>query len=154
MTIDILPTVAKLIGAELPRNKIDGLDIWPLLSAQPGAKNPHDAYYFYYENNLLQSVMSGRWKLMLPHNYRTMDGQPPGADSKPGKYRQVKMTKPELYDLETDMGEKTNVADQQAEVVQRLAALAEKAREDLGDSLTKRKGSGVREPGRVGTSAE
>jgi hypothetical protein len=33
--------------------------------------------------------------------------------------------------------------------VRRLEALAEKARADLGDSLTGRTGSGVREPGRV-----
>ena len=154
MTIDILPTVAKLISAELPQHKIDGLDIWPLLSGQPGAKSPQAAYFFYYENNQLQALMSGRWKLMLPHTYRTMDGQPPGADTKPGKYRQVKMTKPELYDLETDIGEKTDLADKQPEVVRRLQTLAEKAREDLGDSLTQRKGSGVREPGRIVASAE
>ena len=46
MTIDILPTVAKLVGADLPKHKIDGLDIWPLLSGKPKAKNPHDAYFF------------------------------------------------------------------------------------------------------------
>ena len=75
MTIDLLPTVAKLVGAELPPHKIDGLDIWPLLSGDPMAKNPHDAYYFYYENNQLQAVMSGNWKLQLPHTYRTLAGQ-------------------------------------------------------------------------------
>ena len=30
MTIDLLPTVARLIGAELPKHPIDGKDIWPL----------------------------------------------------------------------------------------------------------------------------
>jgi arylsulfatase A len=41
------------------------------------------------------------------------------------------------------------VAAAHPDVVARLMALAEKAREDLGDSLTKRTGRGVREPGRA-----
>src|SRR4029079_4633821 len=35
MTIDLLPTIAKLVGADLPKNKIDGLDVWPILSGEP-----------------------------------------------------------------------------------------------------------------------
>ena len=50
MTIDLFPTIAKLVGAELPKHKIDGLDVWPIISRQPGAKNPHDAYWFYYRS--------------------------------------------------------------------------------------------------------
>ena len=41
MTIDVFPTVARLIGAELPAHPIDGRDIWPLLAGQPGARSPH-----------------------------------------------------------------------------------------------------------------
>src|SRR5215207_9695747 len=44
MTIDMLPTLARLSGAELPKLKIDGLDIWPLLVGEANAKNPHDGY--------------------------------------------------------------------------------------------------------------
>ena len=36
-----------------------------------------------------------------------------------------------------------------AEIVAKLQALAEKTRAELGDSLTARKGTGVRPPGRV-----
>ncbi|HEY3323948.1 MAG TPA: sulfatase [Planctomycetota bacterium] len=149
MTIDILPTIAKLIGAELPKHKIDGLDVWPILSGQEGAKNPHDAYYFYYEANQLQSVLSGRWKLQLPHTYRTMNGQAPGKDGIPGKYKNIKLEAAELYDIEADISEANNVADQHPEIVKKLEELAEKCREDLGDSLTKKQGAGVREPGRI-----
>lgn len=149
MTIDLLPTVAKLVGAELPKHKIDGLDIWPLLSGVPGAKNPHDAYYFYYENNQLQSVMSRNWKLQLPHTYRTLAGQPGGRDGTPVPYQQRKLESSELYDLDRDIGEAIDVAGQNPDRVKRLEALAELARAELGDSLTKRTGSGVREPGRI-----
>ena len=85
MTIDLLPTVAKLIGAELPKHPIDGKDIGALLRGEPGAKCPHEAYFHYYAQGELQAVRSGKWKLMLPHTYRTMAGQPPGKDGTPGR---------------------------------------------------------------------
>jgi len=154
MTIDLLPTIARLTRADLPRHKIDGLDIWPLLSGDPKAKNPHEAYYFYYEDNQLQAVMSGRWKLMLPHTYRTLEGQPAGRDGTPTKYVSRKIERPELYDLEADIGEQQDVAAGHPDVVKRLEALADKARDDLGDSLVKRVGQGVREPGRVLAGAQ
>ena len=149
MTIDILPTVAKIIGAELPKRKIDGLDIGPLLRGEKGAKCPHDAFYFYYGVNELQAVRSGKWKMQLPHTYRTMEGQPPGQDGKPGRYKQVKIESPQLYDLDADVNETTDVAAAHPDVVKKLLGVAETARADLGDALTKRTGTGVREPGRL-----
>jgi arylsulfatase A-like enzyme len=147
MTIDVLPTVVRLAGAELPGHRIDGLDIWPLMSAQPGARSPHEAYYFYWDRHL-QAVRAGRWKLHFPHPYRTLAGKPGGTGGKPAPYSQAQ-TPLALYDLEQDPGETTDVADRHPEVVGRLKALAEKAREDLGDSAVKRQGKGVRPPGRI-----
>jgi arylsulfatase len=148
MTIDLLPTIAKLVNAELPKHKIDGLDIWPLLKGDAKAKNPHDAYFFYYNANELQAVRSGQWKLILPHTYRTLGQQAKAKDGIPVKYRNVQAGL-ELYDLGKDSGETRNVADQHPDVVKHLTALAEQAREDLGDKLTNRTGKGVREPGRI-----
>jgi arylsulfatase A len=144
MTIDILPTLAHQAGAALPQHKIDGLDIWPLMAARPGAKSPHEAYYFYW-NRELQSVRSGPWKLHVAHKYPTLAGKSGGASGKPGRYSEGK-TSLALYNLDDDIGEKTNVADQHPEIVRRLQALAEKAREDLGDSATHRLGKGHRPP--------
>lgn len=147
MTIDILPTLAKLADAPLPERKIDGLDIRPLISAQPGAKSPHEAFYFYWDRDL-QAVRSGKWKLHFPHTYRTLAGKPGGSDGKPAAYGQAKIGLA-LFNLEDDIGETTDVADKHPEVVERLKALAEKAREDLGDSATNRPGKGVRQPGHI-----
>ena len=111
MTIDLLPTIARLAGAELPAHPIDGLDVWPLLAGQPGAKNPHEAYLFYYEKNELQAVASGdgRWKLQLPHIYSTLAGRPGGRGGTPSKYEKRTLERPELYDLPHDVGETSNV---------------------------------------------
>jgi arylsulfatase len=149
MTIDLLPTIANLIGAKLPEHKIDGLDVWPLLSGDPGAKNPHDAYYFYYADNELQAVSSGTKKLYLPHTYRTLGGRPGGRDGMPVEYEQRTLTEPELYDVVADIGETKNIAAENPETVDQLLAIAERARGDLGDSLTKRTPKGARPPGKV-----
>ena len=147
MTIDIFPTLARLIGAELPKHKIDGLDVWPILADVPGATNPHDAYYFYYNQNDLQAVRSGQWKLLFAHTARTMNGQEPGKDGRPGKYRPLPVEH-SLYNLLADPGETRDVSAEQPEALKRLETLAEIIRADLGDTLTKRAATGARPPGK------
>jgi arylsulfatase A-like enzyme len=146
MTIDVLPTIARLVGAPLPERPIDGLDISPLLLGQDGARSPHEALLFYYGTEL-RAVRGGRYKLVLPHRSQTLDG-PAGSGGVPGKYRQADVPQA-LYDLVADAGETTDVAAGHPDVVRRLLDAAEKAREDLGDSLTGRTGRGLREPGRA-----
>lgn len=146
-TIDLLPTVAKLIGAALPKHKIDGLDIWPLLTSAKGAKSPHDALFFYYKSDELQAMRSGKWKLILPHEYRSLDGREGRSDGIPIDYDN-NAAELGLYDLTQDIGEQKNLAEEHPEVVSELLKKVEAARADLGDSLTKTKGEGRREPGR------
>ncbi len=148
MTIDLLPTIARVVGASLPSHPIDGLDVWPIISGSPGATNPHSAYYFYYNTGELHAVRSGDWKLMLPHTSRTLGDQPRATGGIPAKYRPLPVGL-ELYNLATDPGETRNVGAEHPDQMTRLLSLAEDARQDLGDSLTRRKGTGVREPGRV-----
>lgn len=145
MTIDILPTVAGLIGAKLPDHKIDGRNIWPLMAGEVGAKSPHEAYFMYYGKQL-QAVRSGKWKLHFPHGYRTMDGKPGGTDGIPTNYSQAKIGL-ELFDLEADIGETTDVASKHPDVVERLSALADEMRKDLGDNGIK--GTGLRPVGKL-----
>lgn len=144
-TIDLLPTLARLAGADLPPNKIDGLDIWPLMAGEANAKSPHEAYWYYWGNEL-QAIRSGQWKLHFPHDYRSL--KEPGHGGQPGPYV-TKHTDLALYDLENDVSESKNVADQHPEIVRRLRELAEAARADLGDSLTKQRGKGVRPAGQL-----
>lgn len=149
MTIDILPTVAELIGAKLPDHKIDGRNIWPLIAGEDGAESPQEAYFMYYGKQL-QAVRSGKWKLHFPHGYRTMAGKPGGTGGIPTKYSQAKIGK-ELFNLEADIGETTDVASQHPEVVARLTALANEMRKDLGDNGVK--GAGLRPVGKLSKQA-
>lgn len=148
MTIDILPTIAALTGGKLPDHTIDGKNIWPLITAQPGATNPHEAYYFYYKTNELHAILSGngRWKLYFPHTYRSLNGREGGKDGLPANYDQNEMGQ-ELYDLQNDISETKDVAAEHPDIVEQLLVQAEIARAELGDNLTDRKGSGVREAG-------
>jgi arylsulfatase A-like enzyme len=147
-TIDLLPTFAALGGATPPDLPIDGKDIGPLLRGTPGGKSPHEALFVWYDGSL-QAVRSGPWKLLLPHESRTMQGQPPGRGGVPGKYRKLPVGL-ELYNLERDLGETTDVAAAHPEVVARLTARADAMRRELGDAALKIKGTGVRPPDRGG----
>jgi arylsulfatase A len=147
-TIDIFPTVARLIGAEMPTDHvIDGKDIWPLMAGEQGAKSPHDVFYCYYDGQL-RAVRDRRWKLVFPHQYRSLDGKPGGRDGVPASYKQLKFGKA-LYDLKNDVGETSDVSSAHSDVVARLDRAAEEARATLGDTLTGRKGSEVRPAGQV-----
>ena len=161
MTIDLVPTIAALTGEPLPTDaeghlvvagrQIDGRDIGPLLRGRADAV-AEPVYCFWYADNQLQAVREGRWKLLLPHTARTMNGQSPGKDGVPGKYRPLPVGR-ELHDLATDPGESRDVAAAHPAIVARLEALAERARADLGDSLTKRQGSNVRPAGSIREAA-
>jgi arylsulfatase len=153
MTIDLLPTLCAITGAAMPKLKIDGKDVSPLLFGKPGAKSPHEVYYF-YSGEELHAVRSGKWKLHVPHEYLTVNG-PPGTDGKPANWG--KMTPEAMsvsgvrgiasrhgYKLEADVGETTNLADKHPDVVKQMLAHVEAAREELGDAITGRKGKGVR----------
>jgi len=146
-TMDILPTIAHRAGAKLPERKIDGKDIWPLMSGRSNAESPHEAL-FYYRGWALEAVRSGRWKLHFPHGYRTLAGRKGGTGGIPVKYEQGKIELA-LFDLENDIGERHNVADQHPEVVEKLKRLAGAMRRELGDSATKVTGKNRREPGRI-----
>ena len=120
MTIDLLPTVAELIGARLPKHPIDGKSIVELLKGTSDT-SPHEAYYFYYDRQL-HAIRMGKWKLHFPHGYRTMAGRPGGKGGIPTNYSQAKIGL-SLFDLEKDIGETTDLKDKFPEITARLSAL-------------------------------
>ena len=134
--IDVLPTLVRLAGGEVPRDRrIDGKDIWPLLSGQTRT-SPHEAL-FYFNGLKLEAVRSGPWKLAVA-------GQGTGLPT--GAAEPVKHTGPRLYNLDADIGELTDVAAQHPDDVARLQTLAHEMDADLGAIGN---GPGVRPADRV-----
>ena len=123
MTIDILPTIAGITGAKMPNHQIDGKNIWPLIKGEKNAKSPHEAYYFYWGNNL-HAVRKNNWSLHFPHSYRSLNGKP-GTGGVPGKYQQKK-TNTALFDLRKDISQKSNLSEEHPNIVKNLKALGEK----------------------------
>ena len=125
-SLDLFSTFAHLAGADLPDDRVvDGKNAMPVLDGS-GNDILHEAFY-YYKHTYLLAVRSGNWKLLLPR---------PAFPRDLGWYGrfQHEIEKPQLYDLDADIGEESDVADDHPEAVARLLKLAAAARADLGDA--------------------
>jgi arylsulfatase len=161
--LDILPTVAGLLGAPLPSHKIDGIDVWDYLSGKSD-RSPRERF-LYYNGSELHAVREGDWKLHLEHDYLEVAGER-GRGGKPsnwGKMSPLSITESgirgiasrhgyavrhiglSLYNLREDIGETCDVAAAHPGIVAKLKALADEARRELGDSITGARGAGLRE---------
>ena len=148
MGIDWMPTFSHITSSKLSTNKIDGKNIWPLLT-QKENKSPHEELYFYYRQNELHAVRSGNWKLYFPRSYRTLNGKPGGKDGMPVKYEYNEVKSNELYNLKEDPSEMKNVYMENIEKAKELEKMGENARQELGDALTSIVGDGVRKIGTI-----
>ncbi|MFY0714906.1 sulfatase [Seonamhaeicola sp. NFXS20] len=130
-TIDLLPTIAKIAGAEVPKDRvIDGVDVSEIIH---GTSMELDRPFFYYQHHILRAVRKGKWKLHLPHeSYPTSIVSRKWPIHSAPKDR-VLFTKPMLYNLETDIAETIDVADENPKVVAALLKLLDWAKQDIGD---------------------
>ncbi len=120
--MDFLPTIAHLVGAELPEDRrIDGVNIWPVLGGElADGEPPPRNEFLYFRGFDLEAVRRGPWKLSL-------------------KYKA-------LYNLDEDIGETTDVQSEHPDVVAALMQLARSVDQDLGGRGI---GPGCRPLGRV-----
>ena len=149
-TIDLFPTIAKLVDAPMSDNKIDGKDIRDLMfaKADENPKSPHEYFPCYYSRGELQAIRDRQFKLVFPHKYRTVKGLKQWNDGRQSGYKYPR-AKFALYDLKADVGETTDVSSEHPEVVERLSTFADQARADLGDKLKDMKGPGCRPIGKL-----
>jgi arylsulfatase A len=126
MTIDLLPTLCHLANVPLPETKIDGKNVWDIISGKEGATNPHD-YYTFTKGKDFEAIMSGdgKWKLHFPHDCGIITVK--GKDGLPGKWRPEKIEL-SLFDMENDPFETTNVIEKYPEVSAELIGFAESHR--------------------------
>lgn len=167
MTIDLLPTVCKILGCELPEKPLDGVNVANVLMNPSTAEAPHEALAF-YSGKELHAVRRGDWKLHFPHKYLTprddlrSDGKPAGYGKLEPKsitesgvegiasrhgYRVAELPL-SLYNVANDPGEQIDVAAQHPRIVDELTELADQVRAELGDELTGQSGSALRPIGR------
>ena len=130
--MDFLPTFVKLAGGKVPSDrKIDGADISPMLFGQ-ASSSPHEAF-FYFAGNRLQAVRSGPWKLAVM--------------ARPGEEESTTMSfASRLYNLDDEIGERTDVAANHPNIVKLLQQFVAKMDADLGMTNL---GPGVRPAGHV-----
>lgn len=128
--MDLLPTIVELTGSHMPKmNPIDGKNIWPLLTDEPGAKSPHKAFFFVNKNEV-EAVRSGKWKLHVPHLYRIVNNT--GKDGLPGNQNNYGGTIGlSLYDVEADPSESVNLAGEYPGIVEKLTQMILNFRYDL-----------------------
>jgi arylsulfatase A-like enzyme len=132
-TMDVMPTFAALASAQVPTDRVvDGEDIRHLFQGEFGKADP-DKAYFYYLRVHLQAVRQGKWKLHLPRENEPVGAAPFSRNTHIAPEDRIGFEEPFLVDLENDLGETTNLAAENPQVVERLLGLAETMREDLGD---------------------
>jgi arylsulfatase A-like enzyme len=119
--IDLLPTFARLAGAESPSDRvIDGRDLWSLISGESNAKSPHDYYYHFaagrpgHRSNL-RAIRDDRWKLHLSDNEGRLEGA-------------------ELYDLARDVSERFNRIGDHPEIADRLKHAAQQFADSMHEN--------------------
>ncbi|MBN2301496.1 MAG: sulfatase [Lentisphaerae bacterium] len=124
-TMDLLPTLATLVGGDVSETTVlDGHDISKLMLGKDNVRSPYEAVYYYgVGDHTLHAVRSENWKLHLLRN--------------------------ELYNLSVDIAEQHNVFAEHGDVVTRLSALADGCRQELGDAHTQSAGTGCKPVGRV-----
>ncbi len=114
-TTDLLPTFVSLAGGTLREDiKIDGYDLTDVLLGKAN-ETEREAWY-YFGGYTLKAVRSGPWKLALTGQSIGM-----GLKEKPEDLRRGGR----LYNLNEEIGEVTDLASENPEVVARLQKLAD-----------------------------
>lgn len=129
--MDILPTLAAITGSKLTASRmIDGKNISDLMFGKKDSVTSSEVFYYYFMNDLC-AVRHGPWKLVLalPFN-KEFQG-------------------PQLFNLDKDIGETTDISEKYPEKVKELETLIEKAREDIGDDRIPVEGKNCRPAGKV-----
>jgi arylsulfatase A-like enzyme len=120
--MDFLPTIAHIVGADLPRDRIiDGLNIYELMANPDEAETPH-AYFAFYLMDQMKAIRVGDWKLHLPlDGYINMWAKDLGP------------VEAKLYNLKDDIGEKNDLSKEFPEKLEEMLTMARVAKNWIGD---------------------
>jgi arylsulfatase A-like enzyme len=122
ISLDILPTAVGAAGGKLPEAKLDGVNLLPYLKGEK-AEPPHEALFWRFGQQ--SAIRKGQWKLVKVGN------QPL-----------------ELYDLASDIGESSNLAEQKPDVLKELEAAWKQWNSQLAEPRWKPQQAKPKPPGR------
>ena len=111
-TLDMLPTIFHLTGAEIPNDRqLDGRDISPLLfSDKYKNKLPPFKFFYHYKNNMPAAIRMGPWKMYVKIGSQT--GNNYGF--------KASWENPLLFQVEKDLEERINRAPEHPELIEKM----------------------------------
>ncbi len=116
--IDVMSTVAEIVGAKLPDNAAeDSISFLPILIGQAG-RSARTTLVSHSINGSF-AIREESWKLCLCRGSGGWSSPRPGMND-------ANLPPNQLFDLKADIGEKTNLQDTHPETVERLTKLLEK----------------------------
>jgi arylsulfatase A len=127
-TLDLVPTVTKVAGAAAPAKAVDGVDILPLLTGERATLEREPLLYFHGRD--LHAARWEQWKLHIARSNAEMYSAAPA-----GGRRSMRLSSPELYNLELDADESADVAAENPGVVERIRGFVEKEMEGFPEDI-------------------
>ena len=150
---DVLPTLAALSRAGLPQGRpLDGVDLSAVFTGTEAQVVRTEPVFFYrYFHDPVCALRDGKWILLgyeeiIPYrdnydirelaNLKPAEGEPRWANwgFQPGHMNyinQQKVKQYELYDLEADPGQTTDLADEHPEAVNRMKARMQALQQEM-----------------------
>ncbi|MDF1863959.1 MAG: sulfatase, partial [Saprospiraceae bacterium] len=121
-TLDLINTFAALSGTKIPNDrKMDGYDLSPILKGETD-KSPRNEFY-YWRRAEFHAIRSGKWKLHIKQTSPIV------------YWNKYEMERPELYEIESDIGEKYDRYESEPEIVAELMQKIEQHLEDTKDGM-------------------
>lgn len=108
-TIDVLPTLANIVGVNLTNEKLDGKIVSDLWKVKKNTKSPHPYFFMVYNG---QSVRYGDWKYHKKQFFTTSK-------------KTRKEESPALYNIKQDVGETKNIITQYPEIAAQMSKALE-----------------------------
>ena len=121
-TLDLINTFAALSGTTIPADRtMDGYDLSPILKGT-SQKSPREEF-FYWTRAKLNAVRQGPWKMHVEQQAPVRYG------------KTVKLDKPELYHVESDISEKYDLANDNPAKITQLQELIQQHKATMKDAL-------------------
>lgn len=124
MIIDLFPTIAKKVGIDLPQDrKIDGENIWPILTTNTTQKTERSFFFFWRDQ--IYAVRNGNYKYHIKHRIGTFNEKYPLPNSV--------SQGPWLFDLSYDEAEAYNIIENEKSLADRMDQQIEDMQEEMNE---------------------